>query len=318
MTVEEVARLVLAAVDSDANFLQASRWIAERYRQLCSRSRFRHLRKVGTVAVEAPITSGTVSVTQGSNTITSSVSATITACTGVELRDRWIRPRNTWYKIIDFSLTPSLLTIELETPYSETTNASSSYNLVQRFTPIAKEARWVADTMVLQRRRTVVELTTQAELDYRDPSRILVNGFGPTFAAEIGADKDGVKIFEFYPYSTQAEVIHYVYWPDPPLLTEKDDIPNDIDPYVLREGGLIDAMRYEAARAARDNMIDKAAYWRNEYRAQSTQWERNILEAIRTDRGVDDITLMLRSIKNLYPGPIATARDEVFARGSRP
>lgn len=326
MTVEEVARQVLAAIDSDAGFLLACRWVADRYRQLCSRSRFRHLRQVGELALPAPLAStitptGTMSVTQGSVLMTSTDPTTVAALTTVgvnALRDRWIRTRTIWMRIVDAQITATTVTLHLEVPYSEVTNATAAYRIVQRFVPLAPNARWIADTMVLMRRRTSIEMLSQVELDLRDPSRILVHGYGPTVWVEVGVDKDGNKLIEFYPYSNQAETVMYVYWTDPPFLQEKDSIPNDIDGYVLREGALIDAMRYEAAKAARAHDTEASALWTNSYRSQSTQWERNVMEAIRTDRGADDITIMLRSIRQRYPGAVVSAHDEVFTRAARP
>lgn len=319
MTVEEVARRVLAAVDSDANYLLACTWVSDRYRQLCSRARFRHLRRVGEIEIGAPISTGAFSVTRGSKVVTPDTDATaaIQAAGPDLMRGRYIRFATVWHRINDVDLTTPAL--HLDSNYTEDTNAAIGYRIVDRFKSLDSTVRWISQTMVCMRRRTPVEMTTQKEMDLFDPSRILVLGYGPTVWSEIGSDDKGRKMLEFYPFSEREETIHFVYWPEPPVLKPDDDIPPGIDAYVLQEGALIDAMRYEASKATKEKDPEAAAIWTNAYRSQSTQWERIILDAIRTDRGVDDLQFILRTTRYRYPGTaITNARDEIFARGIRP
>lgn len=321
MTVEDVARDVLAAINSDANYLLACRWVAERYRELCSRTRLRHLRKVGQLHIAAPIHTGTVAVTRESSIVSVSDADALSALpVGEALKGRWFRGQRVWYRILDYTVAEDGLSaeIQLDTPYTEPTNANIAYRIVERFVALPKEVRWIAPYMVLMRRYTALEMMTQVEADVRDPSRLLINGYGPTMAIEIGTNEQNQRIFEFYPYSSQAETITFVYWSVPPELKENDEIPPAIEPHVLREGALIDAMRYEAAQMARTGNNEGAATMTNSWRSQKTAWERDIMEALRTDRGVDDLTFLMRSARQLYPGQIMTARDEVYARVTRP
>ena len=103
----------------------------------------------------------------------------------------------------------------------------------------------------------------------------------------------------------------------PPELARDSLIPIGIDSYVLREGALIDIMRYESAKAMQAGNVEAAAFWRNEYRAQSTSWERNILEAARTDKGSDDMTMILESHGIRQDVDIRTAREHVIATWPR-
>jgi hypothetical protein len=52
-TIEEIAKQVIASVNSDATFLLAVKWADSRYKQLVSRARFVHLRKTGTIDISA-------------------------------------------------------------------------------------------------------------------------------------------------------------------------------------------------------------------------------------------------------------------------
>ena len=96
-----------------------------------------------------------------------------------------------------------------------------------------------------------------------------------------------------------------------------DNIPTEVDAYVLKEGALIDAFRYRMSQEANANRIEAAGFWRNESRAQETKWEQYIMEAARTDRGVDDVTFMLNYLGISGHGgyDIIDAHDEVWIRG---
>jgi hypothetical protein len=106
----------------------------------------------------------------------------------------------------------------------------------------------------------------------------------------------------------------------PPTLAYSSSIPLVIDPYVLKEGVLIDLYRYEMSMAIRKGNIEQAAIWRNEQRTQETKWQRVITDAIRTSRGADDITLLLSMTPGSPHGRFGeqrTARDYIFDNWSR-
>jgi hypothetical protein len=324
-TVEDVARQVIAAIDSDAGYLLASRWVAHRYQQLCSRSRFRHLRHVGTLEIHPALTQGTVSVTQGSPIVTTTDPAALAEWRAVDkdIPGRWFRGRTIWYEIIDAQIGINSATLTLNSAYTEQSGNPSlvPYHIVERYSRLDPKVRWLSDYMVLQNRNIALAYLPLAELDVTHPRRIVVSAFGPMTWSEVAVDEQQRRVIEFYPFNKNYQTIGYVYWTEPPFLKEKDYIPMDIDPYILREGALIDAMRYKASRAAEEGNSEMAAFWSNSYRAQSTAWERNIIEAIRTDRGVDDITLILRTSRDrrpTFPRDVVSGRDEIFVRGGRP
>ena len=324
-TVEDIARDVIAAVDSDAGYLLASRWVAKRYQQLCSRARFRHLRKVGQLVIHAAIRDGIVVATQGSDTVTTTDATTIAAWRAheAEIPKRWFRARTNWYEISDVQIGTVTASLRLTTPFVESppippASGNFGYAIAERYVSLDPQVRWVSDSMLLQPRSVSLQHMPLGELDITYPRRPILSGYGPVWWTEVGVDDDGNKKVEFYPYSTTDNMVHYVFWAVPPLLGEKDQIPHEIDPYVLREGALIDAMRYNASRAANAGNAEGAAFWSNSYRAQSTAWERNILEAIRNDKGIDDIGLILRTNREVRPRDVVSAHDEIYARGQRP
>lgn len=313
-TVADVARQVLAAIDTTAGHLLASQWVADRYTQLCSRARFRHLRIVANLAIPAPVEAGTVAVVPGSRIVTGDAAAQAAwaALTGeAAMAGRHLRYRTNWYRVGAY-LAPDRL--ELTSPVTETANPAATYVAARRYVPLAPDVRWLSQQgMVLQRVWLPLRGQPLASLDYMAPSRPLVGPWPMTWT-EIETLPDGTRQVEFYPISSQAETVSYVYWAVPPTLEMDAQVPPQIDTGVLVEGCLIDAMRYNASRAANSAQVELASYWRNEYRAQNLVWETRILEAIRTDRGADDVTLILQ-LQNAYygvPQDIVTARDHVW------
>lgn len=315
-TVEEVARETVASLDTDAGYLLCSRWVASRYRQLCSRSRFRHLRRIGEVILPGAIDTGTVTATRGSRTITGNAAAQ--AVWTPSIVGRFFKAGVVWYRI--GALVNS--EIRLEKEYTETDASAVAYKIVQRYVPLRPDVRWLGQHFVHYRLRRPLDRKSLAEMDYLAPERQLV-GTPPVWWAEapegLDADNRKVKTVEFYPIDNNDELLYYVYWTEPPILGLNDEIPAVIDSHVLREGALIDLMRYEMSRKLNKGMMEIAAVWGNHFRAQSTAWEKNIIEAIRTDRGTDDISFILESVTGARSaGDITNARDEIFARGARP
>src|SRR5262249_51804740 len=163
----------------------------------------------------------------------------------------------------------------------------------QRYTPLDPTARWIGRNVVHARTRIPMVYKSLAELDMLFPGRILVGslpGYWTEAKSALNSDGQLVKMLEIYPYPVTSEAYAYVFWRIPDSLKIDDSIPPEVDFETLKEGVLIDIMRHKAAKAASMN-VEEAAYWRNEYQMQTTLWEKIILDAIRTDKGVDDLTM---------------------------
>jgi hypothetical protein len=156
------------------------------------------------------------------------------------------------------------------------------------------------------------------QLDREAPGRILTDQY-PRTVTEVGVDSNGYTQVEFYPYSSTSEIVHYVYWDLPTALVLTSTIPQKIDPYILKEGALIDAYRYLKAKARMAGDNDAANSWGNDEQRQTTRWENYIREAQRTDQGADDKTFIL----SMFGGSrgqrdITTAHDHVLTNWSYP
>lgn len=315
VTVETCARGVLAALATSANILLAGQWVADRYTQIAARTRLRHLRKLGTVFVPAPVTVGLATFTRGSDAVVGDAAAQ--AVWTNDVIGRFVRARTAWYEILGVQSSE----LRLGSAFGEDTVTLGAYRIVQKFSLLDPEARWVSDTIVSQRRRHPLDRVPLDVLNQEAPSRTSAAQPATMWAelgSRVGADGKKAKALEFYPYSDRSEVYHYVFYPTAPTLGLHDELPPEIDEHVLREGALIDVMRYEMAKALREGQPEVAATWRNEYRAQITYWDRVMLDAYRADKAMDDLTFILQNARLASPGDIRTARDEIYARGQRP
>ncbi len=314
-TVDEVARRVVGATDGLADALTAADWIADRYRELASRGLFKHLRKTAQLTLPASIDTGTVTTTRGSKTVTGNSAAQ--AVWDTKVVGRYLRSGNIWYEIEAYNND----TIFLSNEWAESAVAAASYDIVQRFHELPDEVRWLGPFVHLRLGNSLDEVSLES-LDSLAPRRLLVADSGPTTVAEATESENANKRIEVYPYvKSNDEILGYVYWSIPQKLKPDDDIPRQIDSWLLREGALIDAYRFLKAKALSETppQIEKAAVWRNEEARQETKWKRDITLAYRSDSGISDKELVLsRFGGGRLRGDISTAYGYVHARGARP
>lgn len=313
-TAEEVVRDLVGSVASDVGHMVALRWLDHRYRQLISRAKFRQLRKVGEVQIPATYDTGTVAVTRDATAVTGSSTEWATTPGAGAQTDYYIKIVSAWYKV---STVGGDTSITLATNFSEDTVTAASYSLVKRTHSLDSSARWLGDFMHT-RLRTKLKTMHLDELNREAPGRILTDSY-PLAVADHGVDSSNVRQVEFYPYSNESEIVHYIYWDIPDALTMTTTIPKQIDGYILKEGALIDMYRYLKAKAYKDGKVDEGNSWRNDEHVQETKWERRIQEAIMADRGIDDISLILEwTGGSIRAGDIRNAHDYVLQNWSYP
>jgi len=314
-TVDELARDIIGSLALDEGYLLAVRWIDNRYKQLVSRVRFKHLRKIGEIQIPATYDTGTITTTRDSTAVVGVGSAWNTT-PGNGTQEYWsLKPSSAWYKIASITDDTNLV---LATNFSEDAVAAGSYKLTKRYHPLDTTARWLGDFVLTRLRLLLGPPIPLEQLDREAPGRILTSQY-PTTVAQIGVDSNGYVMVEFYPYSANSEIIHYVYWDLPTELAISSTIPPQIDPYILKEGALIDAYRYMKSKARMKGDHEGANSWRNDEFAQATVYERRIKEAVRTDQGSDDRTFILSMYGgHRRTGDIVTARDHVLSNWSYP
>lgn len=311
-TVEDVARSALGSVDSDAGLVLVSRWVNERYRELTTRTRFRHLRRLGEVTLPEPVDDGAITATRGSKIVTGDATAQ-TAWANTDLVGRFLRVRTSWYKIVD----QKAASIVLASEFGEETATAAAYKIYKQHHRLDPRARQLG-SFVHMRRRKALDVISQIELDIASPHRHLVTS-GPTTVTDFGVDPDGARIVEFYPYSDKVESIRYTYWEMSPELKPHEAMPEVVDVGSLKVGVLCDIYRYEMSKALKKGDFNGAGIWRNELRTQLTEWEGRMAELRRADQGLDDVTLILSLTGPGTPQStaIVDARDYVLYKWPR-
>lgn len=314
VTAGDVARAALADLNEPEGFIDCLRWVAERYTQLAGR-RLKQLRRVAELVIPAAVTAGTVTATRGSSTVVGD--ATAQAVWSQDLAGRFFRTRNAWYEIGAFN--GSTLALELKTEFAEDTVTAGTYQVVQRYVTLPADVQFLG-TFMHERLFKEIEKWSLTELDLTAPERLYYTS-GPKIIAEFGEAPTGEKLVEFYPYSSTTEHVMFTYWAKPPKAMEETTVlPGAITVSELKEGVLVSLKQWKMAEAARAGNVEMAGFWRNEYRAQETVWVgREIPAIVKRDQGVEDKVVLIRSMRSRSSlRSIETARDEVWARGSRP
>lgn len=331
-TVDDVARATLAAVGSNAGLLQAIKWSSDRYRQLANRGKLRALRKIDQLVIPAAITDGTATFTRGSDIVTGDATAQAVWRTGISIVNsddgaglnneshsvvgRYIRYRRVWYKVTKLEDTGAAVQLRLNVPVAEDSSTAVTYKLVQRFTRLPKDARFLGAFVQQRLWRPLAQLTI-AELDQTAPERLFVAGTGPESWTMIGDDEDGVRLLEFYPYPLRNEAILFTYYAKSPELKPGMNLPDDLDIEALKVGVLIDVYRFEWSQALRANQVETAAQWRAECQRHEKLWEERMMELFRVDRMDDEVKVILHTAGPPVFGDftfIRTARQDAISR----
>lgn len=309
LTVEDVARAACAALDSDAGHLLASNWVVERYRELATRVRFRHLRQVGELTIPAPITAGTVTYNLGETTVTGDTTARA-AWANNNVIGRFILLGDEWYAVVGDTLAGDLM---LQTPITNPSVTGGSYRLYQRHIALPVAARQLG-TFVALRQARPLDVLSLVELNLLAPRRGALSG-GPSSVTEIGIHPDGSRLVEFYPYSTQPEHIAFTYYAQTAdEMHPTDVLPPQVDVATLKCGVMADLLRYEMMKLIRKGDFNGAGLLRNEMRTQLTEWNAQIAQASRADVGLDDVTMLLATAGHgaASDGDVQTAFDFVW------
>ena len=94
MTVDELAREAVGAVDMEEGYLLALRWISRRYQEVVAKIRYLPLMKFGSIVVPGVYKVGLASFVQGSQNVVGNGTVWTNAFVG-----RFLRRFNNWYEI---------------------------------------------------------------------------------------------------------------------------------------------------------------------------------------------------------------------------
>ena len=294
--------------------IAAAKWMNNRYQELVSKVRFRDLRKVGELSLPAVVDNGTMSISQGFNDVIGS-STTFQTSIGSGSQPHYyfkVGAGSTWYQL---NVVSSETGLSLVSNLAEDSVVGGSYKIVKRTHSLASDVRWLG-SVVFPRIRRDLKRYSRDEFDISFPGRIIDSRYPEAFC-EDGVDSSGYIQLEIYPPPKEAELLRYVYWSLPTDLTLSSTIPQKVDDYILKEGTLVDIYRKAKVAQIEKGNIDAASVYANEEAKQRTIWNRLIKDAIRTQRGVDDVTFIIESFGGRKrTGDISTAREHVYSNWS--
>lgn len=309
-TVEEVARHLAGLTASDDDVLLIGSWVSTRWQEVGNANTLRTLRRGGELVMPAPVTDGTVTVTQGSDQVLGVGTGFTT-----EHEGQFFKARAVWFEI---ATVISATELHLKTEYTEDTTVGAGYHIIKRYHCLAPNIRKLG-VFRHQRTRQFLQVSSQEGVDMAFPSRYSIASV-PQWVIEQEPDPDGTKRVEIYPYSARLETINYIYWLKPPTLKFEDEIPAFIDIEAMREGVLVDIMRNKMFRLMDSGEQQAAELMRNEYRAQETVWKRDHRPRILSqDDAVDDLEIILTNSRahptNADNRAIVTAFDQIWYTG---
>lgn len=284
-TVEDVCaytRSVVASA-SDLSIPLLLNFYNRRYTELAARTHMRHLRRYGELNYPTPVTAGTVVATQGSNQVVGTGTGWTSGIIG------WFfRLATNWYQIND--IITQTQTLVLNSPFNENPSSFQTYTILQRYLPLAKNARWVGQIVHPRLFRRLAAKTLNW-LDAKEPSRSVIAAFptvwaeGPSYKGDYPGTDDRRKTVEIYPPSPQAEFFPYVYWEYPEKPELGDSLPPEIDGYMVAEGMKIDIYEYRAQQALQGSTPDvaRAELFMKYQTLQMAVWEKKLQQAVTAD-----------------------------------
>jgi len=221
------------------------------------------------------ISAGTVSVTQGTNTIVfnATASAAIIAAAGIgpfptPITQRQFRIVNsTIYNIWAYDATGGVVTLTLDRPYTDSTNAASGYMIYQIYYPVPMQdfLSWINVRDIINYNDLITELTRK-EIDFRDPQRTIF--YLPTHCVGYQNDQNpnsptsGWMMYELWG-GILYQIVYQLYG-----IRKGTDLVNDEDvlPNALGEDCVMALSRYYAYEWAEANKGDMPRNQGSDYR----------------------------------------------------
>lgn len=264
----KVKELALSAIgdSADVDIALACKWVSDRFVELAILIEAIPYRKQKQFVFPKNVSTGTVTLTNGSNKVVGNSAAQ--AVWIPDLVGRFIRvdSDNGWYQIINVGTD-----LTLATTYAGDTVTAGGYRIVTRVVALEKSVRSV-NSFVNNRFGLPIHRINQSEMDLRFPNRTDVDG-GPLLHSEVGLDAEDRHLVEFYPYSSKDVLITYMAFVEPAPLDPEMEIPSFIPSYIMIEGVKLNIYEHLTGKASNDTDANKMAVLGNLKARQGTIWK---------------------------------------------
>lgn len=201
----------------DLPVLLAQRLVQDRYRRILDLRPWSGLRKQGVWTIPDAYSTGTVSVTQGSTTITGSGTTWTSAMEGRQIR---VNNQSPILTITDVASATSLTT---DLAYPLATATGQSYQILQNYVTAPTDLKYLLSVLDPYRQWRLRFNITQTEINQWDPGR--TNAGDTWVVADWQFDSDGVAQYELWPAPTTTRGFNFTYIAQGSDLTASDDTP---------------------------------------------------------------------------------------------
>ena len=301
MKVKELAQSAIGD-SADVDIALACKWVSDRFIELAILVQAIPYRKPIQFVFPKNVSTGTVTITNGSNKVVGNGAAQ--AVWNPALVGRFIRADgdNGWYQIINVGTDLTLATV-----FAGDTVTAGGYKVVARVVALEKSVRSI-NSVVNNKFGLPINRVSQAEMDWRYPNRIDVDG-GPLVYSEVGLDAEDRHLVEFYPYSSKDILITYMGFVEPAPLEPEMEIPSFIPSYIMIEGVKLNVYEHLTGQALLVD-ADKAAVLGNLKARQGTIWK-----SAKTDfKNVSGINEESKVTVQSYGRPLRASFDVMNAK----
>jgi hypothetical protein len=259
------------------------------------------------VYIPGTITTGLVTATRGSNTITGNTTASNAWLSGQQLASQqyFIRIKTVWYPIGDRQ--GADLIIKPPALFAEDSVSLHSYVLLKRYHALDPDVDSLDEHMTHARFGSPLPVITVDQMNSMYPARwtsYASSGGVPQHVCEVELTPDQRRQIEIYPYPQQSELLYYDAWVKPPEYLYTDYVPSFINYAALLEGVKYKLYEYEANKISDNPQMKQLML--NEKARQRTIWDKAREEIFLREASTHQGSMALQLLRDRF---VTTHRD---------
>lgn len=259
----------------------AEHWVRNRYRQVCEGRQWSFLRAADQFLVADAYSTGTVTVTRSSTTVTGSGTAWTTAMSGRQVKFSSTSPV---YTITITASDELAQTLTLDKAFGGTTAAGVSYQILQCYvTAPTNFLTFLSCVNVSNMWRLWVNFFTTEDLDRIDPIR--TSSGQPYLVAALRNTSAEVAQFELWPHPTSQAQYPFTYIKRVTDFASGTTLPTLIRGDILLKGALADLCKWPGSGDSKNPMfrMDLALQFEKEFIAMVAEAWKQDNEIYQTD-----------------------------------
>jgi hypothetical protein len=274
-SLQEMAREVVMYSDGVCPILLAQRWVRDRYRKICDKHLWSFKVGRGAFGTSAVYNTGTITLTNGSATVTGSGTTFTSGMVGRQLKVNGF--------IFTISAFASTTSITIDETWLGATAAGNSYTIVTAYITPTETDFHAYYSVIDPSNNWKLHLGYDARILDRIDARRSSTG-QPYIVAMAGVrNSSGDPMFEIWPHPTAQKMYTYTYERRVPDLTEADTPPTIIRSDILVKGALADLARWPGTPERKNPLYDP---YLMQWKARETEFVEEYQRAIVEDQSI--------------------------------